>query len=135
MPAGARYLLCPPRFYGVEYVINPWMEGNVGRVDRRRAAEQWNGLHAELAARATVELVQPVEGLPDMPFVANAGLVLGDVFVPARFRFAERKPESAHFVAWARAAGFRVVEPLGGASFEGEGDALFQPGAPLLWSG
>jgi len=26
------FLMCEPQFYDVEYIINPWMKGNVGRV-------------------------------------------------------------------------------------------------------
>ena len=33
MAAGDKFLVCPPRFYRIEYVINPWMEGNIGRTD------------------------------------------------------------------------------------------------------
>ena len=73
--ASDAFLLCPPRFYRVAYVINPWMEGNVGRTDTAAATAQWEGLRAALAARAAIELVEPVPGLPDMPFTANAGLV------------------------------------------------------------
>ena len=31
------FLMCPPELYDVDYVINPWMEGNVHRsaVSRR----------------------------------------------------------------------------------------------------
>src|SRR5206468_3250528 len=85
-----RFLLCTPRFYRVEYVINPWMEGNVGRTDAEEAMRQWEALRAALAARADLELLEPAAGLPDMPFTANAGLVHDDTFVPARFRFPQR---------------------------------------------
>lgn len=135
MATGGSFLLCPPRFYGVEYVINPWMEGNVGRADLGRAVAQWDHLRRELESRATVEILDPASGQPDMPFVANAGLVWGDAFVPARFRFAERQGEEEHFTAWARQSGLRIVEAPEGTSFEGEGDALFQPGEALLWAG
>ena len=27
-----RILVCPPEFFGVDYVINPWMAGHLGRV-------------------------------------------------------------------------------------------------------
>ncbi|MDG2306224.1 MAG: TIGR00300 family protein [Candidatus Binatia bacterium] len=135
MATGESFLLCPPRFYGVEYVINPWMEGNVGRADPQRAAAQWERLRQEVEKRASIELLEPADGLPDMPFVANAGLVLGDVFVPAGFRFPQRQPEQGHFTAWARSRELKIVEPPEGATFEGEGDALFQPGEPLLWAG
>ncbi|MGA3169626.1 MAG: hypothetical protein ABSE62_01305 [Chthoniobacteraceae bacterium] len=32
MTRGGRFLMCAPAHYGVEYVINPWMAGNVHRV-------------------------------------------------------------------------------------------------------
>src|SRR5262245_19443850 len=130
-----RLLLCPPRFYRVAYVINPWMEGNVGRTDDAEAARQWQTLCAALADRAELEAVGPAPGLPDMPFTANAGLVLDDVFVPARFRVPQRRPETRHFVEWFRQRGHRVVELPGQGSFEGEGDALAQPGELLVWGG
>ena len=75
--------MCRPRFYGVAYVINPWMEGNVGRTDADVAMQQWERLRAELARRAALDYVEPVDGLPDMPFTANAGLVHEHTFVPA----------------------------------------------------
>src|SRR5437773_1779498 len=130
-----RFLLCTPRFYRVEYVINPWMEGNVGRTDAEEAMRQWEALRAALAARAHLELLEPAAGLPDMPFTANAGLVHEDTFVPARFRFPQRAPETRHAVEWFRRRGHRIAELPGRGTFEGEGDALFQPGAPLLWGG
>src|SRR5438552_3253358 len=130
-----RFLLCTPRFYRVEYVINPWMEGNVGRTDAEEAMRQWEGLRAALAARADLELLEPAAGLPDMAFTANAGLVHEDTFVPARFRFPQRAPETRHAVERFRRRGHRIAELPGRGTFEGEGDALFQPGAPLLWGG
>lgn len=130
-----RFLLCPPRFYGVEYVINPWMQGNIGRARQELAARQWEGLRNALAARADLELVEPVRGLPDMPFTANAGLVCDDIFLPSRFRFRQRQPETKHFGHWFSTAGYRIVELPGHGTFEGEGDVLFQPGRALAWCG
>ncbi len=50
MPPEARFLMCPPDFYQVDYVINVWMEGNVDRSSQQRAAEQWRGLETALRA-------------------------------------------------------------------------------------
>src|SRR5205814_1527477 len=76
-------LMCPPRFYRVAYVINPWMEGNIGRTDGAVATQQWERLRAELARRAAIEYAEPAEGPPDMPFTAKAGLVhLDTCFCP-----------------------------------------------------
>jgi len=49
MTTGGTFLSCPSRFYCVEYVIDPWMEGNVGRANPARAAVQWDRLRGEEA--------------------------------------------------------------------------------------
>ena len=135
MSTADRFLLCPPAFYRIEYVINPWMEGNIGRTDRDLALRQWDALHTALVRRAGVEVVEQAATLPDMPFAANAGVVQQDLFVPARFRFPQRWPEVPLFSEWFQAHRYRVVMLPGQGTFEGEGDALFQPGAPLVWGG
>lgn len=130
---GKRYLMCPPAHFGVLYEINSWMHTEVG-VDVERARSQWEGLVAGLrASGAQVELLDPVEGLPDLVFTANAGVVSGGQFVPARFRHAERQPEVPHDVAWFEARGYRVDTLPEGVSHEGAGDAL--PFAGVLLSG
>ncbi|MFO0915418.1 MAG: TIGR00300 family protein [Pirellulales bacterium] len=130
-----RVLMCPPLEFAVEYVINPWMDGQVGRVDKGRARRQWEVLHQELSRRTKVELVAPGPRLPDMCFAANAGLVVGNRFVCSAFRVPERRPEEAHFTKWFVEHGFDVRRPADDEPFEGEGDALIQPGQRLLWAG
>jgi lysine-ketoglutarate reductase/saccharopine dehydrogenase-like protein (TIGR00300 family) len=130
-----RILVCPPEHFGVDYVINPWMEGQLGRVDRPLARAQWNDLVEAIAHHAEVEQVEPVAGSPDMCFTANAGLTARGRVVPARFRHPERATEEAPFAAWFERAGFELVALPVEDPFEGEGDALFQPGEPLVWAG
>ncbi len=133
-----RILMCPPDGYGVNYVINPWMDGQVGRVDLARARTEWERLHQEITARVRVEHVSPPsidENLPDMVFTANAGLVLEEAVVLSQFRFAERQGEEARFRAWFEGTGKRVITLPNDRPFEWEGDALLQPGQPLLWLG
>jgi hypothetical protein len=72
-----RILMCPPDHYDVDYVINPWMEGNIHKSSPDRAVEQWQKLHQVLKDVAIVDLVAPAKGWPDMEFTANGGLVLG----------------------------------------------------------
>ncbi|MFI4861830.1 MAG: TIGR00300 family protein [Phycisphaerales bacterium JB063] len=134
-PTKPRVLMCPTDHFGVDYVINPWMQGQVGRVDRARATKQWIGLRDTLATLADVELVEPGEGLPDMVFTANAGLLLDDVFVPSNFRVPERDGEVPLFNRWFADRNYKIVELPPDQPFEGEGDALFHPGQPLLWAG
>ena len=88
-----RILMCAPDHYDVDYVINPWMEGNIHKSTRDRSVEQWNQLHNAIKERAIVELVEPQKGWPDMVFTANAGLVLGDNAIVSRFYHKERQGE------------------------------------------
>lgn len=69
------YLMCEPTYYEVNYVINPWMAANIGRVNQDLASRQWQILHDTLQKRANIKLIKPVPGLPDMVFTANAGLI------------------------------------------------------------
>ncbi|HLY96824.1 MAG: dimethylarginine dimethylaminohydrolase family protein [Sideroxydans sp.] len=120
------FLMCEPTFFDVEYVINPWMEGNQGKVDKALAARQWNNLYEVLAQRASIRLIPPVAGLPDMTFTANGGFVSRhrEVIVSS-FRHRERQPEALHFKRFFEEANYRIV-PIGkGLEFEGAGDALF----------
>ncbi|MCP4903779.1 MAG: hypothetical protein GY910_02265 [bacterium] len=130
-----RILVCPPDHFDVDYVINPWMEGQIGRIDVARARSQWESLFEDVSATASVESIAPRERSPDMCFTANAGLLESGRVLPARFRMPERSGEEAPFAEWFENAGFEIAEPSGNDPFEGEGDALFQPGEPLLWAG
>jgi lysine-ketoglutarate reductase/saccharopine dehydrogenase-like protein (TIGR00300 family) len=135
MTSPDRYLMCPPEFFQVDYVINPWMEGNIDRANGVLAAEQWHRLHVILAGQGKVELITPLAGSPDMVFTANAGLVLGDQAVLSRFLHRERQAEEPHFRDWFKQHGFRVHELPKDLPFEGAGDALFDRVQPVLWAG
>jgi N-dimethylarginine dimethylaminohydrolase len=116
--------MCPPEHYGVLYEINAWMHTEV-RVDLAAARSQWGALVDCLReAGAEVEVMEPREGLPDLVFTANAGLVNGRQFIPARFRHPERQGETPHDVAWFGAHGFDVAELPPEVTHEGAGDAL-----------
>lgn len=133
LPWGRRYLMCPPEHFGVLYEINTWMSVEVA-VDPERARVQWAALVDALrGSGAVVELMEPVEGLPDLVFTANAGVVSGSRYVPARFRHPERQEEVPHDVAWFEARGYEVAPLPADVSHEGAGDAL--PFAGVLLSG
>ncbi len=134
-PSRPRFLMCHPRNYAIEYVINPWMDGNVGRARADAAEVEWRALHAAVAAVADVTVLEAAPGLPDQVFTANAGLVAGDVFVPSRYFYPQRQPETPQFAGWFAANGFKVERLNTTGAFEGEGDALFQPGERLIWAG
>ena len=70
-----RILMCPPDHYGIEYEINAWMDRSKP-ANHALAKQQWCSLRDQLkAAGAQIEIMDPVEGLPDLVFTANAGLV------------------------------------------------------------
>jgi N-dimethylarginine dimethylaminohydrolase len=130
-----RILMCAPDYYDVDYVINPWMEGNVHRSSREMAAEQWHKLHHIIKDHVAVDLVPPEKGWPDMVFTANAGLVLGKTVVLSRFFHKERQGEEPYFKAWFESQGFTVKELPPELPFEGAGDALLDREGRWLWAG
>jgi lysine-ketoglutarate reductase/saccharopine dehydrogenase-like protein (TIGR00300 family) len=135
MTSPIRFLMCAPDHYDVDYVINPWMEGNIHKSSRDRAVEQWQKLHHILKDHAVVDLVKPQLGWPDMVFTANAGLVLGDTVVLSRFFHKERQGEEPHFKQWFEEQGYKVHELPKDLPFEGAGDALLDREGRWLWAG
>ncbi len=130
-----KFLMCAPDHYDVDYVINPWMEGNVHKSSRDRAVEQWQKLFHLLKEHTTVELVEPHRGVPDMVFTANAGLVLEKTAVLSRFYHKERQGEEPYFQQWFEEHGFTVHTLPKDLPFEGAGDALLDREGRWLWAG
>ncbi|MBV2352764.1 amidinotransferase [Streptomyces sp. J2-1] len=125
VPRLRRFLVCEPRHFAVQYAINPWMRPE-SPVDTGLAGEQWQGLvRAYREHGHRVETVEPVPGLPDMVFAANAAFVVGGRVFGSLFHAQERRPESEHYALWFTSAGYEVHRPL--AVAEGEGD--------LVWTG
>lgn len=130
-----RYLMCAPDFYDVDYVINPWMEGNLHKPVHTLAVTQWEALVRLLKNYAEVDLIPPKPGLPDMVFTANAGMVLGRKVALSRFLHRERQGEEPHFKNWFKKQGFEVLELPPDLPFEGAGDAYLDRGGGWLWAG
>jgi N-dimethylarginine dimethylaminohydrolase len=130
-----KILMCPPDYFSVDYVINPWMAGNEGQLDLGLARTEWQTLHDSLAQVADIELFDPQPDLPDLVFTANAGFVGGAAVVPSHFMPHERRPEEPYLKQWFADHGFdlRVLpEDIG---FEGAGDCLIDRAGPWLWTG
>ena len=105
------------------YAINPWMDPSKP-VDTALAIAQWETLRATYESLGhQVDLIRPVEGLPDMVYAANGGVVFDGKAIAASFTYAERQPEGAAYHAWFDEAGFRPTIQAG-ATNEGEGDFL-----------
>ncbi len=125
LPASS-LLMCRPRYYTIAYEINPWMSVR-RQIAHGRAAKQWLALYTTLTKRLKlrVRLLPPVDGLPDLVFTANAGLIAGRTFIRSNFRHPERQGEEPVVERYARRLGLRVVTLPRAINFEGEGDALF----------
>jgi len=118
-------LMCRPDYFGIEYEINPWMHVEVS-VDHVLARSQWEALYNTYAAMGLpVELADPVAGLPDMVFSANAAVIWDGNAVLSNFHFRERRGEEPHWRSVLQQLGLRVHELPRDVSFEGAGDALF----------
>lgn len=144
-PAPPRFLMCAPDHYEVSYAINPWMDpANWSRHRRalaKTARQEWVALRRTLIELgATVDLVPPVAGQPDLVFTANAAVVLDGKALLARFRHPERKGEEPHF-----AAAFHALQARGliasvtalpdGLVLEGAGDCVWDQSRNLFWMG
>lgn len=135
--------MCRPTYYTIAYEINPWMS-LTRQVAQRTALRQWQALYTLLTKRlkVSVRLLEPVEGLPDLIFTANAGLVVGRLpatpslgsslgvaqagtFIRSNFRHPQRQGEEPIVERYFKRKGLRIVRLPRSFNFEGEGDALF----------
>ena len=130
-----RILMCPPDYFTVDYVINPWMAGHESQLDINLAKRQWCELRDAISEYAEVVEIEAVPGLPDMVFTANAGAVYGDKAIASHFIPDERRPEEQHFKQWFRENGFDLLDLDEKIGFEGAGDCLRDRRGPWLWTG
>jgi N-dimethylarginine dimethylaminohydrolase len=116
------YIMCRPTYFAVDYVINPWMDPTTP-VDVELAVAQWETLRRTyLRMGHTVDLIDPVPGLPDMVFAANGALIIDGAMLGSQFRHPERAAEAPAFLDWGDRHGLEVHEAK--AVNEGEGDML-----------
>jgi len=128
------FLMCAPEWYDIDYVINPWMAGNLHRPSRDVAFAQWKDLHQELQKIADVRLVPAVPGSPDMVFVGHAAVVQHGIAAVSSFAHPQRQGEEEPVRQWLRDHGFLLWETPRETAFEGEGDALFHADGRHLWA-
>jgi N-dimethylarginine dimethylaminohydrolase len=126
-----RYLMCRPTYFAVDYAINPWMDPTVP-VDAAVAVTQWTALVETYRALGhTVDLIEPVPGLPDMVFAANGATVVDSTVLGVQFRYPERAAEATAYLAWFADAGYATHE----AKWVNEGEGDFLVAGDLLLAG
>lgn len=139
------FLMTDPRHFGVVYRINPWMRPDAWKADC--AASLSAAIRSSVTLRAALstigcrfELVGAVEGLPDLVFAANAGIILDGKVLLARFRHSERQGETAIFRAaflqlQKRGLISQILELPQGVIQEGAGDCIWDAERGLFWAG
>lgn len=126
-------LMCRPEHFTVNYRINPWMHPEEP-TDTSLAVKQWDVLYQTyLDLGFDVQLIEPLEGLPDMVYAANGGLVIDNIAYGAAFTYAQRQPEGPAYMDWFHDNGYEVRVPQN--TNEGEGDFLLVGGVILAGTG
>jgi N-dimethylarginine dimethylaminohydrolase len=141
----ARFLMCRPDHFAVDYAINPWMNpeswARESKILVNASGREWAALYRTLTGiGAAIELVPPAPHLPDLVFTANAAVVLDRKAVLARFRHPERRREEEPF-----ASGFRTLQGRGlidmvtklpgDLVLEGAGDCVWDRTRNVFWMG
>lgn len=142
LPSPTMILMCPPDYYDVVDVKNPFMEGKIGTVDKSLARSQWEALKAAYeAAGKTVKVIPAGAGLEDMVFCANQVVIglttkMERVCIPSHMRHPSRRREVPAYEAWFREEGYEIKRLKDKtATLEGMGDCRWHPGKRLLWGG
>jgi len=143
MPLPTDVLMVRPLHYSVDYVINPHMADQVGKVDSIEAQNEW-GLVKSLFNQVgiNVHVIEDQEGLPDMVFCANQSLPYVDedgkrhVFMSI-MHADQRKEEVPYIEQWYRQHGYEMhyLDEKNISDFEGCGDAIWHTGKRMLWGG
>ena len=136
-----RALFCPPTYFEIRDVKNPFMRG-AEPVDPQKARAQWEEVRRAFEeAGVATEVIPAVADLEDMVFANNQVFVgessQGERFiVPSHMRFPSRQREVPYFVEWFRGRGYRVVElDLTNEFLEGHGDLLWHADGSKVWAG
>ncbi len=116
------YLMCEPTHFTVAYEINPWMHQDQS-TDTGRAVGQWRRLRDVFVDLGhTIDLIDPIPGLPDMVYAANGATVVDGIVYSANFRYPQRRPEAPAYQKWFADHGY--VTHTAKQVNEGEGDML-----------
>jgi N-dimethylarginine dimethylaminohydrolase len=142
MPLPSSALMVKPTFFSVDYVINPHMEGNIGKVDKEEALREWKSIRDTFNRLGiNVHEIDGEPGLPDMVFCANQSLPFANTntkqVVMSIMHSEQREDEVAFIEQWYRMNGYEIhhLKPKEINDFEGMGDAIWHSGKKLIWGG
>lgn len=102
-----KVLMCEPRYFSVDYVINPWM--TPGSVDVNKAIMQWNKLSGTLQELGVEVVVLPGERKkPDMVFACDQAVVCDKKIILSNFKYAVRRVEQKNYKKWYEKNEFKI---------------------------
>jgi N-dimethylarginine dimethylaminohydrolase len=120
------FLMAWNKKFNVGYEINPWMNGNVQKVNTQKAHDQWSHLLDILLniCKADIKTISiDNQKIPDIVFTANAAFVHGHTVTMSNFKYEQREPEIPYFKNWFHNNLKLYIEFIP-VAFEGAGDAL-----------
>jgi len=143
MPIPKSLLMVEPTYFSVDYVINPYMQGNIGKVDKQKAMNEWNSIKKIYeTAGLTVHPIPGAEGLPDMVFCANQSLPFlsedGKKEVLMSIMHSDMRKQEVGFIQnWYESNGYTIhqMDSEKVTDFEGMGDAIWINGKRILFGG
>ncbi|MEX0844401.1 MAG: arginine deiminase-related protein [Balneolaceae bacterium] len=143
MPVPEKVLMVKPTYFTVEYVINPYMEGHIGDVDKIAAQNEWEHLKAAYEELGLyVHIAKGERGYPDMVFCANQSLpniTKGGKkeVIMSVMNSEHRKGEVPYIRKVYEDSSYEILylDESKFKSFEGMGDALWHHKKRLIWGG
>ncbi len=143
MPLPQQVFMVEPDFFTVEYVINPHMAHNIGKVDEEEAKKEWTKIkNAFNEVGIKVHTIEAREKFPDMVFCANQSLPFIDEngekhAVMSIMHSDHRKKEVPFIEKWFKQHDYEIhhLNKTKIKDFEGCGDAIWHSGRRLLWGG
>lgn len=119
-----KVLMCNPLYFTVEHIYNPWMKP--GSVDTKKSQAQWNSLK-KIYENLGIEVyvIDQVQGIHDMVFATDEGIVKGKDVLLSNFRPIQRQPERAHYKRWFEENDYVIHELPKNHYLEGNGETYF----------
>lgn len=138
-----KVLMADPKYFDVEYAINPYMQdehGNLKKVNKSLAIEQWSALKNLFESLGLeVSSLKAQEGFPDMVFTANQTFpfLKGEQtqIVLSRMNSKERQGEVEFFKSWSLQENIECYTLKTKENFEGMGDALWNYESEEIFGG
>ena len=136
-----KVLMASPKYFAVEYAINPHMKspnGELHIINKTKSLNQWNSLRATYNSLGLhVETLEAIPGLPDLVFSANQTLPIvranEKICILSNMANPQREGEVPLFRTFFESQNYQIHSTQW--KFEGAGDALIDYGNDRIFLG